>query len=122
MKKLFLDDLRKAPDSTWEVVRSYKAFVEYIEKNGVPDIISFDHDLSFEHYPFGEEYPTADIPYGKYVERTGYDCAKWLIDRGTLPKKYFVHSMNPVGKQNIEFIMSAAYRRECDKEESKNEA
>lgn len=111
MKKLFLDDCRSIPDSSWDVVRSYKEFVEFIEKNGVPDIISFDHDLAFEHYPFSEESPGLEIPYDKYTEKTGYDCAKWLIENDKLPTKYFVHSMNPVGKANIEFVLSAAYRR-----------
>lgn len=111
MKKLFLDDMRKAPDNTWDVVRSYDEFTQYIEKNGVPDIISFDHDLGLEHYPIFEENPSAmTIPYETYKEKTGYHCAQWLIQRGILPSKYFVHSMNPVGKKNIEFIMSAAYK------------
>lgn len=110
MKKLFLDDCRKSPDSSWDVVRSYIEFVSYIDKNGVPDYISFDHDLSFEHYPLAEENPGKDIPYNQYNEKTGYDCAKWLIERGTLPKHYRIHSMNPAGALNIRFVMQAAYR------------
>ena len=38
-------------------------------------------------------------------EKTGYDCAKWLVeyclDNDLSLPKYQVHSMNPVGKKNI---------------------
>ena len=66
MKKLFLDDIRVPfdcakymrpddlkymyEDEQWDVVRTYDDFVGYIEHFGVPDLISFDHDLADEHY------------------------------------------------------------------------
>lgn len=87
-KKLYLDDIRPIPFG-FVGVRSYSEFVTFIEQNGLPDFISFDHDL-------GEE-------------KTGYDCAKMLVEycldrQITLP--YFaVHSQNPVGKQNIESLL-----------------
>lgn len=95
MIKLWLDDLRDPPTSTWNVVRNYHSFVNFIESNGIPELISFDHDL-------GEE-------------KTGYDCAKWLeeyIIRNNFKNKinYMIHSMNPVGAQNIIFIMKRLER------------
>jgi hypothetical protein len=41
-----------------------------------------------------------------FEEKTGYDCAKWLVDycidnQANLPD-YLVHSANPIGKKNIE--------------------
>ena len=33
----------------WVVVKNYDEFTEYIEKNGIPDYISFEHDLAPEH-------------------------------------------------------------------------
>jgi NAD+-processing family protein with receiver domain len=112
MRKLFLDDTRKPPDFTWDVVRNYEEFVAYITLHGVPDIISFDHDLGFEHYPFNEESPGKEIPYDSYNEKTGYHCAQWLVENHKLPKQYLVHSMNMIGKANIEFVMDGGYRRE----------
>ena len=52
MYHLFLDDIR-TPDMIYEpkqaqefiVVRSYTAFVAYIQENGLPQYISFDNDL-----------------------------------------------------------------------------
>ena len=114
MRKLFLDDSRNAPDFTWDVVRSYAQFVAWIEIHGVPDIISFDHDLGQEHYDVFQNTPHASTDeaqehYNKFTEKTGYDCAKWLVQNHKLPKQYLVHSKNPVGAANIRFVLDAGY-------------
>ena len=85
---LYLDDIRQTPEN-FERVYDYDEFVNFINKNGVPEFISFDHDL-------GE---------GK----TGFDCAKFLVDY-CLDKRitkinFHVHSQNPVGKENIEKLL-----------------
>jgi len=86
LKKLYLDDIRNPKSDGWIVVRNYEDFVQYIDKNGLPDEISFDHDL-------GEDV------------KTGYDCAKWLCEycwmNGIPIPPYNVHSANPVGRDNI---------------------
>jgi len=80
-----------------------------VNKRGIPARVAFDHDLSLEHYPLSESdggisNPT-NIPYETYKEKTGYDCAKWLAEFCTSKKQNFpesyVHSFNPIGKQNI---------------------
>ena len=85
---LYLDDLRSTPEN-FERVYDYDEFVYFINKNGVPEFISFDHDL-------GE---------GK----TGFDCAKFLVefcmDNGVSDINFQVHSQNPVGKENIEKLL-----------------
>lgn len=52
MKKLFLDDIRtiemvydKSMEPEFDIVRNYYDFVAYIQKNGLPEFISFDNDL-----------------------------------------------------------------------------
>lgn len=85
MTKLFLDDLRNPPDSSYIVVRSFEVFKEYISTHEMPDLISFDHDLG--------------------PEETGMDCAKWMVEEGYLIKNYIVHSANPVGRKNIEGLL-----------------
>lgn len=111
MKKLFLDDLRIPKDAIglvpdimnkfywsndWIIVRNFWEFCNYIQKFGLPDYISFDHDLADEHY-------ISDT--NDYKEKTGYECAKWLVDfcfdNGRSLPDYMVHSANPTGKQNI---------------------
>jgi hypothetical protein len=101
MTKLFLDDVRTPPDTTWHVVRNYDAFVKWMERNPTPEVISFDHDLAFEHYPFADPNPTQEFRYGQYKEKTGYEAAKWCVDNDRLPATAIVHSLNPVGAQNI---------------------
>src|SRR3954465_14214809 len=85
--KLFLDDMRNAPDDTWSVVRSYDEFTQFILTNGVPDFIAFDHDLG--GVLINEE------------EKTGFDCARWCVEYGYLPKIAIVHSHNHAGAQRI---------------------
>ena len=112
MKKLVLDDLRLPKDAIglvpdvmnqfywsndWIVVRNFWEFCNYIQKFGLPDYVSFDHDLADEHY--------THIDDSDYKEKTGYECAKWLVDycfdNGKSLPDYWVHSANPTGKQNI---------------------
>lgn len=119
---LFLDDIRHPEDAyeytkqmmfftnVWHVVRNYNEFVEWIEKNGLPAFISFDHDLADSHYT--PEHLWVDYNKSKewqdaqvHTEKTGYECAKWLVDyclnNGLKCPQYYCHSMNPVGKDKI---------------------
>jgi phage anti-repressor protein len=108
-KVLWLDDLRDPSqgqfkiwlnlafgenlDVTW--VKDYDEFVKYFKKNEMPYAISFDHDLGNE---------ITDQP--ELNEKTGLDCAKWIVDycmnNAVRLPKYFVHSANPVGRENIQ--------------------
>ena len=55
------------------------------------DMLFLDHDLGGHTF----------VPSGKF-EQTGYDVAKFLRDNPQfLPKEIFVHSLNPVGSENI---------------------
>jgi hypothetical protein len=109
---LFLDDIRLPNHVTWvdlppnqhySVVRNYQEFVDIITLRGLPKFVCYDHDLNDIHYGHGLQGD--DIPYDSYTEKTGYDAAKWLVEycmkKGVKHPPYVVHSMNPVGKQNI---------------------
>lgn len=118
---IFLDDERipknvswvELPLVEWTVARNYKQFVDIIEKHGIPKFISFDHDLADEHYRASMYNP--DKHYSNYYtdgtfkEKTGFDCAEWLvnycIDNKLDIPPYCVHSMNPIGKENIEGLL-----------------
>lgn len=119
---LFLDDIRRPEDAfnymslpvfnlvEWIIVRNYYAFITLIEKKGVPEIIAFDHDLADEHYK------QQDFDYDKEdYEKTGYHCAKWLIDycidnNKELPKEIIIHSMNPYGSRNIKSLFDTYFK------------
>lgn len=96
---LFIDDERipgnRMPPagSRWVIVRNVNDAIKYIEHLGWPEFITFDHDL-------GENQPT------------GYDFAKWIVDRALDGKKlpthftFDVHSQNIVGAENIRSLLN----------------
>jgi len=119
---LFLDDVRrpattysymKLPifnESNWIIVRNYYAFISIIQKKGLPEVISFDHDLMDIHYKV-QDFDYNDENY----EKTGYHCAKWLIDycldnNLKVPTEIIVHSMNPVGSLNIKSLFDTYFK------------
>lgn len=101
--KLFLDDCRVPKDvliykslsiydkEHWIIVKNFNQFVDYIRRKGIPEVISFDHDLCDFYYSEEET-----------KEKTGHDAVKWFIDYleehqiKTLPDCLF-HSQNPIG-------------------------
>jgi len=85
-------------------VKSYDEFTKWITDNGLPDAICFDHDLADEHYaPQSIEYKWSKTK--KFKEKTGFDCAKWLIvycmDNDLELPLFSSQSANPVGRENI---------------------
>jgi hypothetical protein len=127
--KLFLDDVRIPKDAIglvpnkhnkfywendWEIVTNYDDFVEYIELNGVPNFVSFDHDLgdtAMDEY-FRNVATKGTLDYDNIKEMTGLDCAKFLVeycaDENQPLPEYLVHSANPAGKKNIESYLENA--------------
>ncbi|MEI7594591.1 MAG: cyclic-phosphate processing receiver domain-containing protein [Bacteroidota bacterium] len=117
MNRLFLDDIRNPIDvfnhtcscllkisivnyqEHWHIVRSYNDFTIWITQNGLPDLISFDHDLG--------DYDSTDCT----SEKTGYDCAKWLVeyclDNNKVLPEFAVHSANPIGAENIKGLLKS---------------
>jgi len=95
MNKLFIDDIREPVDNTFDIVRSYDDAIAYMQSFGCPREISFDHDL------------------GEAIAKTGFDVAKWMVDRDLdtngkfIPAgfEYYVHSANPVGAANIKGLL-----------------
>jgi hypothetical protein len=133
---IYLDDVRTpSPNPSthevpeWIVVRSYDEFVAKVMELGLETIklISLDHDLG----------NTAMKEYDNIHEKTGYDCAKWLVNHfydknpdwltlGRLQKKslsfnfptVLVHSANPIGSANImgyvnNFFMNETQPQTC---------
>jgi len=119
MKYLFLDDERVPSDVTWvhierttewEIVRSFNEAVDWVLKNGVPNVISFDHDLGYEAFDTNEH---GIVVVTDSTEcKSGYDFAKWLVnydlEENVFPKnfQFTVHSMNPVGARNIMALLN----------------
>lgn len=107
MTALFLDDERFPPEDgrEWAVVRSVAEAIAWVEANGCPDHVAFDHDLGAD--ATGEPLPT------------GKDFASWLserdLDTGLIPEgfTFHAHSQNfGGGRQNITGLLEGhlAYR------------
>ena len=123
---LFLDDDRhpqdvkwiELPPYAWVEVKSYAEFVKTVKEKGIPETVSFDHDLADEHYA---EYRAAHdetspsfgkIRYENLVEKTGMDCARFLaelcVKRNVPIPRYYIHTLNGIGLQNIASILESA--------------
>lgn len=125
-KILWLDDYRNPFERDWIEkfspikndidiywVKSYNEFVSWILSNGLPDGVCFDHDLGFEHIKYyfdngGHQNPP-DPSKANFVEKTGYDAAKWLcdycVDNNLKLPLYGIQSSNEVGKENIDLYL-----------------
>lgn len=90
----------------WVIVRDFGEFVKTIEENGVPQMISFDHDLKDDHYYHYRTFTllTGYIDY-TVVEGTGQECAKWLtnylLENDLECPTILIHTQNTVGAKNI---------------------
>lgn len=63
------------------------------------DLIFLDHDLGGEIFVNSEN------------ENTGYQLAKWIKEQDQILKNstFIIHSLNPVGAQNIKAILPSAW-------------
>jgi hypothetical protein len=83
-QKIYLDDVRTPVNADWVVVRSYDEFVKKVTELGLENIevISLDHDLgdtAMNEY-FNNVSPNYTLDYSNIKEKTGMDCAKWLVN------------------------------------------
>ena len=127
--KLFLDDFRQPRDaqlsgstqmlleasetdgSDWLVVRTYDDFIKTIEDKGMPEMISFDHDLTPTHMKiYMQSADRNSLNYNAIgMDKTGYHCAMvfeecWMeMDK---PKvKVYIHTANHIGARNIKQVL-----------------
>lgn len=130
--RIYLDDARTPLDKSWIIVRNYDEFVstilKYTDQREIlfntttsDDIviytslrISFDHDLADTHYTpshLWDDYNASKKWQEEqtHIEKTGYDCAKWLVENRIMPELFWVHSANPVGADNILGLLNNYY-------------
>ena len=103
LRKLWLDDLRPAPD-TWDLATSAETAIAMLKYRQY-DIISLDHDLGHDILDVSKDAPT------------GLDVLRWIEEQVTLgfqPPEMIVHSMNPVGRANMLAAISTIHRIYAD--------
>lgn len=94
--KVYLDDIRPAPDNTWVLVVNYKQAIKELEKLTV-ETISLDHDLG-------------------WVDETGYDVLKWIEERTFTDPEYtppniLIHTSNPSAEERMVAARNRIYER-----------
>lgn len=106
--KIYLDDIRTPIYQNWIVVRNYEQFVDKVNQIGFENIelVSLDHDLGDSAMKewHTNVYHNYTLNYDNITEKTGYDCAKWLVEQwmnGKPVVKVVVHSANAIGAANI---------------------
>lgn len=96
IRKLYIDDERFPKTEGWFIVRNFQEFKNWIEENGLPGEVSFDHDLGRKK--------------NGNLEENGVDCARWLcyycIDNGLPLPKWNIHTANNVGHDNILSVLN----------------
>lgn len=98
--KIYLDDMRPLPEGYDKLAHSVFGAEKYLciaEQNGYTDfVLDLDHDLG-DYFQYGGD---------------GIEFIKWLIETGRNTTNYEVklHTMNPVGKINMQALIDRYWR------------
>lgn len=99
--KLWLDDVREAPDG-WLWVRTAREALAIL-KTVVVDEISLDHDLGLDGVTAEDENGQSGYDVARYIEEMAYEGRMSRL-------KWSVHSSNPVGRKRMEAALRSAER------------
>lgn len=116
--KLFVDDVREAPDDSWTVARTVAVAKRYLA-TGEVIFVSLDHDMgacadctaSGAHV--GDQRPP-ETTYVNWCQHAddGYALVMWMIENRHIPQLVHVHSMNPVGKARMIAALESRQRHQ----------
>jgi len=81
MTRIFLDDIRKAPDRSWITVRTYDQCTRILSHVKHIDVISLDYDL--------------------HELKTGYDVLVYMHEHDIVPDEILIHSTHYFGKERM---------------------
>lgn len=81
--KLWIDDIRKAPDG-WTHAKTPHEAIDILNTHNVIEAVSFDHDLGVDQY---------DNPLDSRC------IVNYMITNGIEANNYHVHTANPVGRE-----------------------
>ena len=93
--KIYLDDVRPAPDG-WKLVYTPEEAIAYITRD-IVDEISLDHDLGLDGL------------------RSGEMVLRWIEEQVSerkdfMPPKIHLHTMNPVGRIRMQHTIASIER------------
>lgn len=96
--KLWIDDIRNAPDDTWVVARTINSAIKAIRTFNIEEI-SFDHDISHQ---VTMEALSRPYPCGECFCAVAYYVSVALWPQ---KPKVTIHTSNPAGAKEIEAIL-----------------
>lgn len=91
---LYVDDLRLKPEG-FLIARSYEDAVKILNEHMI-NILSLDHDLGLDS--------------NGNLAKTGYDLVKYICENEVNIKKIYIHTDNPVGRENMYETLIGAKR------------
>src|SRR5690606_35868960 len=99
--KLFVDDIRNAPDDSWQVARTNEKACTFIYQFK-PETISLDHDISHQ---VGMEGLSRPYPCNDTFMPVAYMI--WALSKSAayLPN-VILHTSNPVGAQKMAKLLA----------------
>lgn len=100
--RLFVDDIRNAPEKDWTVARSVDSAINFISQFGMEITeISLDHDISHQVSVGKNSRPFPCVETFTAVARY---IAEYY-DGEQIKPLITIHTSNPMGAKNIEFIL-----------------
>lgn len=93
---IYLDDLRDCPDG-FLLAKNIREAINIFNDYNV-HILSLDHDLGIDLVT-------------KELLPTGYDLVKYICENRLRADKIYIHTDNPVGRDNMFHTLIAAQRR-----------
>lgn len=95
--KLFIDDERFPTRDDFFIARTSKEAIDFVKQNGIPDFISFDHDLG------GDDTSRVFIHWlVNYLDTEDLNLPEGF--------SFTVHSQNPVGAKWIQGTMEGTIK------------
>ena len=89
MKVLYIDDIR---------------FPEYFHQIGAEITVARTYDEAIQY--LGDEYDVISLDHDLAEDKTGYDIAKYIVEHQIPLVGFRIHSANPVGKFNIQQLLT----------------
>lgn len=104
--KLFVDDLRRAPDDSWTVARTNTEAIRLLAGGYVDEAVSIDHDICT---PFSGELSDSVRRRLQIGQETYQPVAYYLavMPEEMRPKVINFHTANPEGAAKMKSILEA---------------
>lgn len=100
MNKIWVDDIRRPPDESWNWVRTNDAARELLLRQPYT-AASLDHDMGL--HEFDPDVPDADMQVldHDWPMDDGVELAVWMVKNNCVPPYVRIHSHNPIGARRM---------------------